>query len=140
VSTFAGFAPAEDPAVSIVVVIDEPSNGVTYASAVAAPVFAEIGAAALRLLEVAPDRIVREGDGRVRADPALAAPDSASDTAGNSASDTAGNSASDTAGTPAGGGAGTAAADSDAASAEEREGEAVALAVDADLARDAGSP
>jgi cell division protein FtsI (penicillin-binding protein 3) len=148
VSTFAGFAPAEDPAVSIVVVIDEPSNGVTYASAVAAPVFAEIGAAALRLLEVAPDRIVREGDGRVRADPALAAPDTTggedaldgSPTAApDTPADTAGTPASDTAATAAGG-ADSAAVDSGAASAREREGEAVALAVDADLARDAGSP
>ena len=36
VTTFAGFVPAEDPQLSIIVVIDEPSNGY-YASQVAAP-------------------------------------------------------------------------------------------------------
>lgn len=72
VSTFAGFAPVDDPRVSIVVVIDEPSNGATTASAVAAPVFAEIGEYALRLLDVAPDETVTDGDAPVRAAPAAA--------------------------------------------------------------------
>ena len=72
VATFAGFAPAEDPAISIVVVVDEPSNGGTTAAVVAAPVFAEIGEYALRILGVAPSRTVGDGDGPVRASPAPA--------------------------------------------------------------------
>lgn len=55
VATFAGFVPADDPKLSIVIVIDEPGTSF-YASTVAAPVFAEIGEYALRILGVAPDR------------------------------------------------------------------------------------
>lgn len=74
VSTFAGFAPAHDPRISIVVVIDEPSNGASAASVVAAPVFAEIGHYALRVLEVPPDTAVDGLDGPVRAVPATLPP------------------------------------------------------------------
>ncbi len=70
VSTFAGFAPVDDPAISIVVVIDEPAGLVTSASAVAAPVFADIGEYALRLFDVVPDVVVGDGDGLVRGTPA----------------------------------------------------------------------
>jgi cell division protein FtsI (penicillin-binding protein 3) len=45
VATFAGFAPAEDPALSAVVVLDRPTP--IYGGSVAAPVFSEIMAAAL---------------------------------------------------------------------------------------------
>jgi cell division protein FtsI (penicillin-binding protein 3) len=54
VATFAGFLPADDPKVSIIVVIDEPETS-PYASDVAAPAFAEIGRYALRLLRIPPD-------------------------------------------------------------------------------------
>ncbi|MEK9737590.1 MAG: penicillin-binding transpeptidase domain-containing protein, partial [Candidatus Nanopelagicales bacterium] len=54
-SVFAGFAPASDPALVIVVVIDDPRGDVYYGGDVAAPVFAEIAAGALRLLAIAPD-------------------------------------------------------------------------------------
>jgi cell division protein FtsI (penicillin-binding protein 3) len=53
ISTFAGFLPAEDPKLSIIVVIDEPTTS-PYAAQVAAPAFADIGRNALRLLGVAP--------------------------------------------------------------------------------------
>ena len=53
VTTFAGFVPAEDPQLSIIVVIDEPSNAY-YASFVAAPVFAELARYALRQLRIPP--------------------------------------------------------------------------------------
>ena len=69
VSTFAGFAPASDPAISLVVVIDEPVTE-WAASAVAAPVFAEIGEYALRILEVTPDQPTVSSGSRVRAAPA----------------------------------------------------------------------
>jgi cell division protein FtsI (penicillin-binding protein 3) len=53
VSTFAGFVPAQDPQLSIIVVVDEPSNGY-YASQVAAPVFAELAHFGLRQFRVPP--------------------------------------------------------------------------------------
>jgi cell division protein FtsI (penicillin-binding protein 3) len=53
VTTFAGFVPAQDPQLSIIVVIDEPSNS-TYASAVSAPVFAELARYALRQYRIPP--------------------------------------------------------------------------------------
>jgi membrane peptidoglycan carboxypeptidase len=53
ISTFAGFMPAEDPKLSIVVVIDEPTTS-PYAAEVAAPAFAEIGRHALRIMGVPP--------------------------------------------------------------------------------------
>jgi cell division protein FtsI (penicillin-binding protein 3) len=54
VSSFVGFAPASRPRLAIAVMIDEPS-GEYYGGKVAAPVFAEVMAAALRILDVAPD-------------------------------------------------------------------------------------
>lgn len=53
-STFAGFAPAHDPAVTVVVVIDDP-QGDYYGGLVAAPVFQEIAEHAMRMLRVSPD-------------------------------------------------------------------------------------
>jgi cell division protein FtsI (penicillin-binding protein 3) len=55
VAVFAGFAPASQPRVAIVVVIDEPSAGIYYGGDVAAPVFSAVMAGALRVLAVAPD-------------------------------------------------------------------------------------
>lgn len=54
VATFAGYAPADDPAVVVAVMIDEPQDDV-YGGIVAAPVFAEITEAALTRLRVPPD-------------------------------------------------------------------------------------
>lgn len=51
---FAGMAPAEQPKVVVVVVIDQPSRGGYYGGAVAAPVFASITESALRLMNVPP--------------------------------------------------------------------------------------
>ena len=53
VTTFAGFVPAQDPQLSIIVVIDEPSAS-TYASAVSAPVFAELAQYGLRRYRIPP--------------------------------------------------------------------------------------
>jgi len=52
---FAGMAPASDPRLALVVVIDEPRTGEFYGGRVAAPVFSEIMTQALRLLNVPPD-------------------------------------------------------------------------------------
>jgi len=53
VSSFAGFAPVENPQIACIVSIDEP-RGVHLAAAVAAPVFAKVVADALRTLGVQP--------------------------------------------------------------------------------------
>ena len=53
VATFAGFVPAQDPRLSVIVVIDEPSNSI-FASHVAAPVFAEIASYGLREFRIPP--------------------------------------------------------------------------------------
>jgi cell division protein FtsI (penicillin-binding protein 3) len=55
VSSFVGFAPASDPRLIVAVMIDEPSGGKYYGGEVAAPVFANVMAGALRTLGVAPD-------------------------------------------------------------------------------------
>jgi cell division protein FtsI (penicillin-binding protein 3) len=54
VSSFIGFAPADDPAVVILVVVDEP-QGLGWGGTVAAPVFSAIGAEALHYLRVLPN-------------------------------------------------------------------------------------
>jgi cell division protein FtsI (penicillin-binding protein 3) len=55
VSSFVGFAPASNPRLVIAVMLDEPSAGQYYGGSVAAPVFANVMGAALRLLGVPPD-------------------------------------------------------------------------------------
>ncbi len=55
ISIFAGLAPASDPRLATVVVIDEPGGELYYGSDVAAPVFANVMSESLRLLAVAPD-------------------------------------------------------------------------------------
>ena len=54
-SLFAGMAPASDPRLVLVVMIDEPGGKEYYGGAVAGPVFARIMTQALRLFNVAPD-------------------------------------------------------------------------------------
>ena len=57
VSVFVGLAPASAPRFVMVVVVDEPNNGVFYGGAVAAPVFARVVESALRLFHVPPDNL-----------------------------------------------------------------------------------
>jgi cell division protein FtsI (penicillin-binding protein 3) len=59
VATFAGFMPADDPKLSIIVVLDEPRQ--VYAATTAAPAFAELGRNALRLEHVPPPAPVTGG-------------------------------------------------------------------------------
>jgi cell division protein FtsI (penicillin-binding protein 3) len=54
VASFVGFAPVENPAVVIIVVVDEPA-GSYYGGTVAAPVFRQIAENVLPYLDVAPD-------------------------------------------------------------------------------------
>lgn len=65
ISIFAGLAPASDPRLATVVVIDEPRGELYYGSDVAAPVFADVMSESLRLLAVAPDALPARDPGSV---------------------------------------------------------------------------
>lgn len=56
-SLFAGIAPVSNPRLAMVVLINEPNNGDYYGGVVAAPVFSNVIAGALRLLNVSPDNL-----------------------------------------------------------------------------------
>jgi len=62
VSSFIGMAPAENPAVVILVVMDEPTGGARDGGQVSAPVFREIAEGILPEMNVAPDANVRQED------------------------------------------------------------------------------
>ncbi|HEX5786907.1 MAG TPA: penicillin-binding transpeptidase domain-containing protein [Woeseiaceae bacterium] len=66
-SIFAGLAPATEPRLAAVIVIDEPHGELYYGSDVAAPVFADVMAEALRLLAVPPDALPARDAGSVLA-------------------------------------------------------------------------
>jgi cell division protein FtsI (penicillin-binding protein 3) len=57
---FAGMAPASDPRLAMVVIVNEPNGDSYYGGTVAAPVFASVMSGALRLFDVAPDDIPAE--------------------------------------------------------------------------------
>ena len=57
VSAFIGIAPATDPRMVAVVIVDDPSAGSYYGGTVAAPLFSTVMTNALRLLDVAPDNV-----------------------------------------------------------------------------------
>lgn len=69
---FAGFAPASNPRLAAVVVIDEPQGEAYYGGQVAAPLFARVMAGSLRLLDIPPDNIddLRERSVHVAGGPA----------------------------------------------------------------------
>lgn len=56
---FTGMAPIDEPRVIVSVMIDEPSNGVYYGGAVAAPVFSSVVQQTLRFMGVQPDMAVQ---------------------------------------------------------------------------------
>jgi cell division protein FtsI (penicillin-binding protein 3) len=60
-SVFAGLAPATDPQLAAVVIIDEPTGDLYYGGDVAAPVFGDVMAESLRLLAVPPDALPGSG-------------------------------------------------------------------------------
>jgi len=60
-SIFAGLAPASDPKLAAVVVIDEPTGDLYYGGDVAAPVFGDVMAESLRLLAIPPDALPGTG-------------------------------------------------------------------------------
>jgi cell division protein FtsI (penicillin-binding protein 3) len=61
-AVFGGVAPATEPRLAAVVVIDEPTAGQHQGGEVAAPVFSAVVGGALRLLAVAPDRSISAPD------------------------------------------------------------------------------
>ena len=60
VSSFVGFAPAENPSVVIAVVMDEPQGGARDGGQVSAPVFRQIAEGILPELNVVPDKNFRQ--------------------------------------------------------------------------------
>jgi len=67
-SVFAGVAPASNPKLAAVVIIDEPTGDLYYGGEVAAPVFSDVMSESLRLLAVPPDALpVLAHDGQVQA-------------------------------------------------------------------------
>ncbi len=56
-SSFAGYAPASEPKIVVIVVINEPQGAQQFGSQVAAPVFSRIVAGTMRILEVPPDNV-----------------------------------------------------------------------------------
>ena len=63
VAYFAGFAPAEQPRIVLVVVVNHPRRELIGGGEVAAPVFASVAARALRVLGVAPDALADKPTG-----------------------------------------------------------------------------
>ncbi len=61
IATFAGLVPASNPRFAIVVMIDDPQTGLYYGSQLAAPLFSKIAAGAVRLFNVPPDDIDKDG-------------------------------------------------------------------------------
>jgi len=56
-SVFVGMAPASNPRLIMVVMVDEPRGDEYYGGVVAAPVFSHVMAGALRLMDIAPDDV-----------------------------------------------------------------------------------
>ncbi len=57
IALFAGVAPASNPRISMVVIVDQPTSEEYYGGEVAAPVFSRVASGALRLMNVTPDNI-----------------------------------------------------------------------------------
>jgi cell division protein FtsI (penicillin-binding protein 3) len=57
IASFVGFVPADKPALSIIVVLDDPRTEEQYGGQLAAPVFREIALRALRTIGVRPGRV-----------------------------------------------------------------------------------
>ncbi len=58
-SWFVGMAPIDKPRIVVAVMVDEPTNGVYYGGAVAAPVFSQVVQQTLRMMGVPPDLDVK---------------------------------------------------------------------------------
>lgn len=78
IASFVGFAPTEQPAIAVVVTIDEP-RGQYYGGEVAAPVFRNIAEKTLRYLSISPDQEPTPAQLVKRRQPAASLPDLAND-------------------------------------------------------------
>jgi cell division protein FtsI (penicillin-binding protein 3) len=56
-ASFAGFAPASDPRLVMVITVDEPAGSTYFGGQVAAPVFSKVMSGALRLFNIPPDNL-----------------------------------------------------------------------------------
>ncbi len=65
VAFFAGFAPATNPRIVMIVIVDDPAGVKFGGGDVAAPVFGRVAAQALRLLEVPPDGNIEDWGGTI---------------------------------------------------------------------------
>ena len=68
---FAGYAPAHEPRIAMVVVVDDPKGSDYYGGLVAAPPFSNIADWSLKMLGVLPDKIAKSGEIGLVADAAL---------------------------------------------------------------------
>ncbi len=59
VASFAGFAPVNDPAISVTVVIDQPTVGILFGAEVSAPVFRDVAQEVLEYLGVPHDQALK---------------------------------------------------------------------------------
>ena len=66
---FAGVAPADNPLIAVVVVVEDPKGKTYFGGSVAAPVFARIVEPSLQLLSVVPDKISTDGELTFTIDP-----------------------------------------------------------------------
>ena len=57
IASFAGFAPASNPRLVMIISVDEPQGAEHFGAQVAAPVFSKVMAGALRLLDIPPDKL-----------------------------------------------------------------------------------
>lgn len=57
IASFAGFAPASDPRLAMIISVDDPQGGAYFGGQVAAPVFSKVMAGVLRLLNISPDNL-----------------------------------------------------------------------------------
>jgi cell division protein FtsI (penicillin-binding protein 3) len=78
IASFAGFAPVNNPVISVVVVLDSP-KGAYYGTAVSAPVFAEVAQQALEYLGVPHDIDLRRPRASAKTDLPMAEDDASED-------------------------------------------------------------
>lgn len=62
VSNFVGFVPAQDPKAVILVMVNNPKNGIYYGAAVAGPVFQQIAKAVIRHYNIPPTEPIKKVD------------------------------------------------------------------------------
>lgn len=73
IGSFVGLIPSDRPRLGIAVVVDTPTIGSSYGGVVAAPAFASIGEASMRILGIAPEpTLLEEDDPRRQTEPSEA--------------------------------------------------------------------